>query len=77
MSVEYKFENPDDLLFVEINKRVNKALEKVKNSEKDIEILKIDKESLSGYNNRGSSYLARNLILKIDYLIRIYDENKE
>jgi hypothetical protein len=70
MKIEYEFgiKNIDTLLLVEIKERVENAIRHLDNLEqKNIEVLKIDRESLDNYG----SYLSENLSKKIDFIINL------
>lgn len=73
MKVEYKREinSPKEQLIYEINERVNKHLEKGNMLSKlDVEVLKIDKESLKNYSSLNfDKTVSTNLTKKIDLLL--------
>lgn len=78
MEMEYKVEikDPEFLLLLEINERVEEAIFDIINNDKvgstNIECLKIDKESIKDLSQDVTSIskeMALNLVKKIDYII--------
>lgn len=77
MQIQYTKEigNPYEQLLLEINNRVYWALNSLNDNHKineiDVEVLKIDKESLSEYNgSSGYEPMAGNLKKKIDFILK-------
>jgi hypothetical protein len=71
MSVEYKFENPDDYFLLRVEERIEDSLSDPELRKHYIEILKIDQDSLKHVSMAGRVRFAANLIDKIDYLIKL------
>lgn len=71
MSVMYNFEKPNDYFLVDVHKRISKALADRNYRQRYIEVFKIDKKSLSKIVSKNSKVFADDLILKIDYLLKL------
>lgn len=71
MSVEYNFEDPDDYFLVEVDRLVEDCLYDKSARKANIEILKINRNSLRQITRRGRVMFAENLISKIDYLLKL------
>lgn len=69
MSVEYKFELPDDYFLLRVDKLVEECLYNHNTLLRNIEILKINRNSLSKISRSGRETFAKNLVSKIDYLL--------
>lgn len=74
MDVEYELKNLDEMLLLDIKKRVDKLFFN-KLSIKEEKILELDKKSLETFKDTDTDYyyskvLAENLISKIDYLLK-------
>lgn len=72
MSVEYKFENPDDYFLLKVDRLVDSCLEDANLRKSYVEILRINKNALNKINaKRGSIAFVKSLIGKIDYLLKL------